>query len=58
MEKINDILDERQLKEIELATFYSEKCLHGTDGHHRLTLIYQLYKHIKNLEWFIDENNK
>lgn len=36
---IRVVLDQRQITEIQLAQYYSEKANHGTDGHHRLNLI-------------------
>lgn len=35
-------LDERQIKEVQLAQVYAEQFAHGTDGHHRLLLIAKL----------------
>jgi hypothetical protein len=37
-----EILDERQLKELEFATVYREQFHHGTSGHNQLMLIAQL----------------
>lgn len=37
-------LDERQLKEVELAVIYAENFHHGTTGHNQLMLIAQMAK--------------
>lgn len=45
-----ELLDERQLKEIQLAEIYARDFHHGTTGHNQLMLIAQLVDALDRVE--------
>jgi hypothetical protein len=45
-----DTLDERELKEVELALLYAKEFHHGTNGHNRLMLIAKLAKMLDEIQ--------